>query len=182
MSHLHGPFTWPFTWPSRQRKVKIALRKLRPAYRHYMEDHDVRSWLDIEYYGKRFEKRMEKDQLFVEPRPKTNWSYQERLGQALRNPRLKVLRQKILTKIRKLKSGRSNSCKIRMKFLLVKIIKRTTIRPSNLNKKHKERYLRRTGILASRVFAICHRTNLLFISFLKIHQMLWNFAQRFFRP
>ena len=63
MDLLHEPL-------SRQRKVKIALRNLRPAYRHYMEDHDARSWSDIEYYGEKFEKRLEKDQHFVEPRPK----------------------------------------------------------------------------------------------------------------
>ena len=100
---LHKPL-------SRQHKVKISLRNLRPAYRHYMEDHDVRSWSDIENYGERFEKRLEKDQHFAEPRPKN-----------------KMIIPGAAWKIRRVRSRKSNSSKTRMKNLLVKRTKRTKI-------------------------------------------------------
>ena len=54
---------------SRHRQLKIALRNLRTAYRHYMEDRDVDSWFDMEHSGIKYERRLEKYQNFVEPRP-----------------------------------------------------------------------------------------------------------------
>ena len=56
---------------SRRRQLKIALRNLRPAYRHYMENHDVDSWSDMEHFGIKYGRRLEKDQNSVEPRPKS---------------------------------------------------------------------------------------------------------------
>ena len=46
---------------SSRRQVKIALQNLRPRNRYYMEDHYVDSWSDLEYYGRKLDRRSERN-------------------------------------------------------------------------------------------------------------------------
>ena len=67
LSALHyivGFFREP---PTIRRQLKIAIRGLLPAYRRYMADKDIRSFVELEEFGREWERLVEMDHQYHPP-------------------------------------------------------------------------------------------------------------------
>ena len=63
--------------PSEKSLVKVALRNMRPDYRKFINDRRVDSFEDLIYYGQKFERELDQDAKYLEPRPQTEMTIKE---------------------------------------------------------------------------------------------------------